>query len=140
MSHLSIGGLFGMKFEHLWYWFDFENSTNGFSKLLMVHFIVHSYECQVQTFKITSFLSLTKLSRSIQPIIVDEVLYQLVSRILCIEFGNTFFIHLSPNHQSTLWLRGLWNHDAWYSNNLKYTFWMGYVANKHCKCLQHNLL
>jgi hypothetical protein len=71
--------------------------------------MVHYYECQVQTFKITSFLSLTKLSKSIQPIIVDEVLYRLVSRILCLEFGNTFLIHLSPNHQFNIMIKGVVN-------------------------------
>jgi hypothetical protein len=68
--------------------------------------MVHSYESQAQTFKNTSFLSLTKLSRGIQPVIVDEVLYQLVSRILGLEFGNTFLIHLSINHQFNIMMKG----------------------------------
>jgi ABC-type branched-subunit amino acid transport system ATPase component len=39
-------------------------------------------------------LALAKPSNGIQPIIVDEVFYWLISRALCLQFHNMFFFHL----------------------------------------------
>jgi hypothetical protein len=50
-------------------------------------------------------LALIKPYRSIQSIVVHEVIYWLVNRALCLYFCDVFFIHLSP-HQFGVAIKG----------------------------------
>jgi len=53
----------------------------------------------------TRLLALAKPSSGIQPIIMDEVFYLLISRALCLQFHDMFFFHLLL-HQFSVVIKG----------------------------------
>jgi hypothetical protein len=49
-----------------------------------------------QVLGVCMFLALVKLYGGICPIVVGEAFYQLVSKVLCLQFHDAFIFHLSP--------------------------------------------
>jgi hypothetical protein len=87
MPHLSTSGLCGVFFEHLWKCFHVEDLTNGFPQSFQLCFhIAHGHiPPQIAcVLGVACFLTMTKHSSEVHPIIVGETLYQLISHILCL--------------------------------------------------------
>ncbi len=106
--HLLACDFLSMLFEHLKNLFDLEDSTSGFPQLFQVcsHVVIgHILRPIAQVFGVARLLALAKPFGSIQLIIVGEILYWLVSRTLCLQFCDTFFIHLSL-HQFGVVVKG----------------------------------
>jgi len=86
-----------MIFEHLQDLFDPKDSSNAFPQpFQMCSHVVMSHIPMpiVRVFGATRLLALAKPFGGIQLIVVGEVLYQLVSRFLFLQFHDTFFVHL----------------------------------------------
>jgi hypothetical protein len=50
-----------------------------------------------QVLGVVRFLALAKPFKGIWPIVIGEVLYQLINKNLCFQFHKTFLAHLSPH-------------------------------------------
>jgi hypothetical protein len=71
MSHLSASDLFGMAFEHLWDYFQPEDSTSGFLQLFQFcsHIAQGHIPFQItHVFKVTHLLTMTKPLGGIHPL------------------------------------------------------------------------
>jgi hypothetical protein len=76
-----------MAFEHLWDLFDFEDLANNFRQHFQMcsHIAASHIQRSIDwVLGIIKLLVLTKPSESIWPIMMGEVLYWLVKRILCL--------------------------------------------------------
>jgi hypothetical protein len=83
-----------MIFEHLQELFDPKDSTNAFPRLFQVcsHVVMsHIPMPVVRIFRATRLLALAKPFGGIHLIVVGEVLYQLVNKVLFLQFHDTFF-------------------------------------------------
>jgi hypothetical protein len=85
--HLSVGGPFGMVFEHVRDLFDLEDSMNVFIQLhqLCSHVVVGcNLGCVVWILGACWLLALAKLSSGIHLIAVGKTFYQLMDMTLCL--------------------------------------------------------
>jgi len=90
MSHLSANNLFGMVF-HLRNNFHLKDSTSGFPQLFQFYSHIvqgHIPHRITHILGMARLLTMTKLSCRVHPIIVGEVLYQLIGRILCLQYHD----------------------------------------------------
>ncbi len=97
-----------MVFEHLWNYFHFKNSTNGFPQLFQLysHFAQGHIPPRIaRVLRVAYLLAMTKLLSGVCPIIVGETLYRLTSHIFCFQFHDIFATHFSP-HQFKVATKG----------------------------------
>jgi hypothetical protein len=109
MFRLLANGPFGMVFKHLQDSFDPKDLTNGLIHLhqLCSHVAMrHIFGSMIRVLGTSRFLVLAKPSSGIHPIVVEEVFYRLMSRVLCLQFCDAFAFHLSPYQFGVVVKRG----------------------------------
>ncbi len=87
MPHVSTSDFFRMVFEHLQNCFHVENLAIAFSQLFQFcSHVAHNHIPPQITyvFRMAHFLTMTKPSSGVYPIIMGETMYRLTSYILCL--------------------------------------------------------
>jgi hypothetical protein len=99
IQNLSISGHFGIVFEHLWDYFQLEDSVGGFPQLFQLcsHITQGHIPCWItHILGVVHLLVMTKPLGGVCPIVIKKALYWLIGRNLCFQFQDAFATHLSP--------------------------------------------
>jgi len=99
MLHLSTSGPSRMVFEHLRDCFHPKNSMRISPLLFQLCFHIsqgHIPPQMAHVLATTHFLTMTKPSCGVRPIVVGETLYRMTNYNLCLQFCETFATHFPP--------------------------------------------
>jgi hypothetical protein len=107
-----------MVFEHLQDSFDLEDSVDGFIQLHKLGSYAatrHIPGLMVGVLGENKLLALAKPFSGIHPIVMKKAFYQLMNKVLCLQFHDAFAFHLSPYQFRVVVKRGCeaMVHDIW---------------------------